>query len=104
MVIYFSRSKYKMVEPSSAPTSAAPVGGRRVRATRKKLRSLKKYAKKLGGDAEEVEEKVDQAMEELPTASEVEAEGAGRRRRRRRGTRKTRKHRKSRKSLFGLKF
>ena len=92
-----------MVEPSSAPTSAAPVGGRRVRATRKKLSSLKKYAKKLGGEAEAVEEKVDEVMEEMPTASEVE--GAGRRRRhRRRGTRKTRKHRKSRKSLFGLKF
>lgn len=82
--------------------SPNPVGGRRrmsrkLRVTKKKIAQLKKYAKKLGGEAEKVEEKAEAAADAVDSTAAT-LQGA---RRRRRGTRKTRKHRRA---LFGLKY
>lgn len=84
--------------------SPAPVvGGRRrasrkLRATRKKLAQLKKYAKKLGGAAEDVEQAAGVAEEKVEEA-QSEVMGA-----RRRKSRKTKKARKTGRGLFGLKY
>lgn len=106
--------------PDNARTSLDPSpleGGRRRRMTRKlrsakkKLVSIKKQIKKLGGadcETKKVEEKVADAVEDVEKAEEKmddatdkAVEGA----RRRRKSRKTKKSRKSgRKSLFGLKY
>ena len=71
---------------------------RKLRATRKKISALKKYAKKLGGAADDVEQVAGAAQEEVEDA---QAAVTGARRRR---SRKTKKSRKSRRSLFGLKY
>ena len=95
-----------MSAPASEPfaLSPAPVtGGRRrmsrkLRATKKKITQLKKYAKKLGGAAEDVEKAADVAEDKVEDVQE-DLMGA-----RRRKGRKTKKARKSRRSLFGLKY
>ena len=105
--------------PDDSRTSLKPspiVGGRRRRMTRKlrsakkKLVTLKKQIKKLGGadcETKKVEEKVADAVEDVEKAEEKmedatdqAVEGA----RRRRKSRKTKKGRKGGKSLFGLKY
>lgn len=91
--------------PSTEPfaLSPAPVSGgrrrrmsRKLRATKKKIAQLKKYAKKLGGAAEDVEKAADVAEDKV---EDVQEDVMGARRRR-----KTKKARKSRRSLFGLKY
>jgi hypothetical protein len=92
------------MEGFSALSPAPLSGGRRrrvsrkLRATRKKISALKKYAKKLGGAAEDVEQVAGAAEEQVEEAQEA-VTGA-----RRRKSRKTKKSKKSRRSLFGLKY
>lgn len=103
---------------NSTAGNSAPVGGRRrTKATRRKLRLLKKQIKKLGGAAEEVKDAIggaEEAVEKTEEAVSDMAAPTGARRggmaaptgaRRRRGTKKaTRRSRKHRRSLFGLKY
>lgn len=122
---FFSHSRYKMSDApvpvgEDATTSLTPAplaGGRRRRMTRKlrsakkKLVSLKKQIKKMGGaepEVKKVEAKVADAVEDVEEAEEKmedateQAEMGGRRRRKSRKTKKSRKS--SRRSLFGLKY
>ena len=93
--------------PSTEPfaLSPAPVSGgrrrmsRKLRATKKKITQLKKYAKKLGGAAEDVEQAAGMAEDKV---EDVQSEVMGARRRK--SSRKTKKAKKSRRSLFGLKY
>ena len=116
---FFSHSRYKMSDatvPDDSRTSLKPspiVGGRRRRMTRKlrsakkKLVTLKKQIKKLGGadcETKKVEEKVADAVEDVEKAEEKMEDAVTEGARRRRKSRKTKKGRKGGKSLFGLKY
>lgn len=85
--------------------NSAPVGGRRMKMTKKKVMKLAKKFKLLGGEAEKVADVAETAADDAKKVADTVAAPMGGRRRSRKHTKKThRGGKKHRRSLFGMKY